>query len=153
MISAIWGTLFAVFLAGVTMLAGFQSTSGMPTRTQTYAQMQAQSFEAYRNACLAYVEANPGWTGSIPVASLTLPPGMTPPPGAQNLVSTSGTTRLVQVWAALLPQSDFDIVKATGDESYGLVENTQWVSPVYGVLGAAPAGVPNGDTLSQLGTD
>lgn len=115
------------------------------------AQVEGQVFIAYRNACANYAVANSAFTGSIQQNVVPMPPGVSIPSGYANTVVAVSGGRQVWVWASLPSGSVYQAVKALGgDMSIGQVQGTQWVSPVYGNLGAAPAGVPSGDALSII---
>ncbi len=134
--------------------AGMRALQGSASKRQ--AQAQARFFVNYRSAVMAYVQANPGTTGTISTSSLA-------PYASQfyssaflasagNNVSASGGGRLVTVYAALPPGVLNLILKQTGDDaSIGLSSGTTWTSQANGVVNAAqplPAPVPTNDIVS-----
>lgn len=158
MIFWILPALLAAFMVSVQDMARHQSVAVLPPATQISAAATGQYFVAFRNAVNAYVTANPTFTGSVPYSSLALPGGMPMLQEAGNQVTAtaSGNGRIIVCRAALPAFALFQTVKnMDGDETLGLVNGTQWSSPVYGPMGELPSGiqVPDGDAVSveQIG--
>ena len=138
------GVLAGIF--AIIALLSFTPPTG--TTTGRAATAYALNFEAYREAVIAYVEANPTYTGTVPTASLTMPPGWSALAAWNNQVATGGT---VYVWGALPQGSAADVATAgLGTVSIGvtkmqggvevvIVPSTGYVIPVN------ITGVPVGD--------
>jgi hypothetical protein len=147
--------LLLIFIMGFTAFEGdwARSTTG-GTRQEISATAQSQMFMAYRDAVMAYLEANPNQTGAgmVPTSDLTLPPGVTAadlPASISNYVVGSGGIYTAYVYEAAVP----GIIAAfnqefPGDESIGIVTGTTWTSAAGGVSSTLPITLTNGDTIS-----
>lgn len=154
--------VFSVFYIGLNSLGALQAQRSDIPAAQVVAEVSGQAFAAYRNAVTNYMIANPTFTGSsVPAASLTpyLAPGQPIPAGATNSVgSTPSGGHVIYAWIQMPPGSGFSMVKSLGgDASIGIVNGSQWVSPVYGVEGSVPISLgplPSGTVLSiiQIGS-
>lgn len=121
-----------------------------------------QDFMIYRNAVLAYAEANvgvgAGGNANVLPQFLTLPPGVTLsnlPTGIGNLITPGPNgSRVVYTWSPA-PNGAVaaTVMQFGGDLSIGRAEGTVWETPGAGTMGTLPGGIPDGDMISvvQLG--
>ncbi len=134
--------------------ASMRALQGSASQQQTRAEVQF--FLNYRSAVMAYLQANPSATGTIPESNLAPYAGQfyssTFLALAGNNVTPSGAGRLVTVYAALPPGVLNLILKQTGDDaSIGLSSGTTWTSQANGVVNAAqplPIPVPANNIVS-----
>ena len=118
----------------------------------------AQFFLNYRQAVMAYVQANPSTTGSIPSNSLA---PYTPQPFSiafltlvGNNVTSTGSGPEVTVFGAM-PSGVLNVIinKSGNDASIGLSSGTTWTSQANGVVATPqplPIAVPSGDVVSVI---
>ncbi len=157
MIYALYTFSIALFWTGLISVQNTTNQSAQPSTVQTIADNAGITFLAYRNALLTYITANPTLTGTIATNTLALPAGLTLPPGTGNnvIATASGNGRIIYAWATLPTGTLATLTNAQqGDPSLGIVNGTQWISPVYGPNAAvAPVFAPNRSTLSvqQIG--
>jgi hypothetical protein len=116
----------------------------------------AQFFLNYRQAVMAYVQANPASTGTIPASSLatyeTQPFSSTFLALVGNNVTTTVNGPEVTVYGAMPAGVLTVILNQSGDDaSIGLSSGTTWTSQANGVVATAqplPVAVPSGDIVS-----
>ena len=152
----LWPIAVIALFAGFSRVAWQTETAFEPRRSTQQAAVQGAIFDAYRNAVVNYVIANPSFIGTVPRTSLALAGTVTALPGLGNQVvaTTGGAGRIICVYAAL-PASAVGgaSAAAAGDQSIGVVSGTQWSTPSGGVIGTLPVLVPSGDIVSvtQIG--
>lgn len=152
----LWPVAVVALFAGFSRVAWQYETSFEPRRPAQQAAVQGAIFDAYRNAVVNYVIANPSFLGTVPSAALTLAGTVTALPGLGNQIvaTTAGTGRIIYVYAAL-PTSAAGGASAAagGDQSIGVVSGAQWSTPSGGVVGKLPVLIPSGDIVSvtQIG--
>lgn len=135
--------------------AQYQNVNSMvtPSKYTVQSTTDATTFLAYRNAVMAFMSANPGFTGSVPITSLAvqIPTSF----GAGNYVSAFGTTgRTITCWASVPPGTVQQAVTQAGvDPSLGTSNGSTWVSAAPGA-NATPVAlstpVPAGDIVSVI---
>jgi hypothetical protein len=121
----------------------------------------ATQFLAYRSAVMAFMAANPSFTGTIQSAQLSAyapqySPTFVSAYGASNAVTSSGTGRLITAYAAL-PTGAVQavLVQSNNDASIGLSAGTTWTTDANGVVTAPQplnTAVPVGDVVSVVKT-
>jgi hypothetical protein len=146
---------FAAIAAGLVAFAHFGATRDTPMLITMNAAALGQRFMEYRQNVLAFVQDNPGYVGTVQVAQLALPPGLTGasiPAGASNQVVSDGAGGYyIYVWCPGSAATLAQIATATNDDaSFGYTVNGDWQTPALGNMGAVPAGVPNGDLFSEI---
>jgi hypothetical protein len=144
-----------IFFCSLIQIEQNHAQQAVPPSVAINAVQTGQEFVAYRNAVMAFNQQNPGYTGIVPLSSLTAM-GAQFPPGFQAsniIVSTdAGTGRAVICYAALPAGSLAAALNTTGnDASFGLAAGNSWISSTTGATAVAwPQGVsvPNGDVVS-----
>jgi hypothetical protein len=125
---------FVYIVITISLIALCRNNTQMITPSQAVQQMNSDAgyFLGYRSAVLAYMAANPTFTGSIPLASLATysPMQFSLLPGAGNYVSATGTAaRLVTCWANVSTGSVQQAVMLAGDDaSIGTSNGTTWTT-------------------------
>lgn len=152
--------LLLVAFLGIGALFAEQAHVTSVSVAKTYASTAAASFLLYRNAVLAYLEANrgaPAASGSLASSAVVpfLPAGTNAtnfPAGAGNaIVVGAGMIRTAYIFATAVPGELGALGPAfQGNASFGMVANGQWSSSSLGIAGAVPTGVPNGDIISVV---
>lgn len=125
------------------------------------AKATGQEFMMYRNAVLAYAEANPslGASGNYPIDNnaLEYPGGVSAlslPNGAANLITPGPNgSRIIYVWmpaqAGAVAQT---VEELGGDLSIGRIRGATWSTPALGTMGTipSPGQMPSGDMISVV---
>ncbi len=156
---ALFPLIVIVFLSSQFMLATSRSRAAMPSTSALVSAQSGQVFVAYRDAVLAYLNANPAFTGSINPAQLTaqgtpFPPSFTGTAG--NAITLTGASgRIVTVYASLPAGALASAALATNyDASLGTSDGSSWTSIAFGATSQPLAtAVPSGYTVSvnQIG--
>lgn len=108
--------------------------------------MESVDFLTYHAAVENYAEANPSFTGSIPVSQLGLPIGFTMPPYASNQIASSSSGRAVLSWYTpssgqfVAPQSAFQ-----DNAAFGYVSGNLFHDYMTNQSESLPVAIPNGD--------
>ncbi|MBS0987399.1 hypothetical protein JK182_01660 [Acetobacter okinawensis] len=110
------------------------------------------TFLLYRAAILSFVDAHPGFTGSVAATDLGFTDAQIAAlAGGGNEVIRSGNGTTIQTW---VPMSASDIERAVatsqGDMAIGTSQGTTWTSPIAGDMGALPVAVASGDAVSVV---
>lgn len=158
--NALWPLMVLLAFAGLAALASEHARVGAGNGTQTDAASAASSFLVYRNAVVAYLDANrgaPASGGALSTAAITpyLPAGDSSagfPAGAGNIIVVgSGSQRTAYVYATMIPgELSAMVSQYQGDASFGSVTNGQWSSVLPGIEGSVPGGVPSGAIISVV---
>jgi hypothetical protein len=153
--SPLFPLFMAIFFLGIAALGqNYYET----TRSQTFAvadtALTASAFLHYRSAVMAYIEANPGWTGHVPAAWLTnLGISATTQQLISHQVITSTAGRQLLIYADM-PGNGYEIYKqAEGDASIGTALEGRFVSfntSSQGTPVALPIAVPNRYVVSFI---
>ena len=107
----------------------------------------ATLFDVYREAVNNYLDANPGFTGTVPVSSLSLPLGTVVPPVFSN--SCSGGTAWVWVPPPTANVLGPLALKTFGDLLVGINRSGTLVPANNSPTGiAVPGSIPNGSVVS-----
>ncbi|GBQ81514.1 hypothetical protein [Asaia bogorensis] len=148
--------IFLVFGLLILMNAlGLEDSLRPPAGTLT----ASLSDQAYGNAFLTYqaavvdaVQQNGISGSSVAVAIPSVAGGRNIAlPGAGNVVSQSGNTITIAVYAALTSsQLQATIAQSGGNATLGWARSGQWVSPLYGQMGPIPLSVPDRDAVSFI---
>jgi hypothetical protein len=110
------------------------------------------TFLLYRAAILSYVDAHPGFTGSVATSDLGFTDAQIEAlSGGGNEVIRSGSSTTIETWAPM-SAGDIDRAVATsqGDMAIGTSQGTTWTSPIAGYMGALPVAVASGDAVSVV---
>ncbi len=144
------GLLIVLGFMAIVAMIGAQRQVLIPPLEQNAAQTFGASFRALAHASVAYVEANPGATGTIAPASLTPYLGPYAPPAQASAQISNG----LLVVSALPPGQvgtvqwmARNLAATSGDMAYGYVAGGQMVSGAGSILGTPPAGVINGEAV------
>lgn len=145
----------AILLGGMSMTASRTSVPALENANvmTLEGQRAATVFQLYREAVGAFLDGNPGFSGSVPASSLSLPPGTVVPPAFGNTVS-GGTA-----WAWISPSASVvyspDVVmgpefsKSFGSLLVGVNKNGAFESPSgLSISISVPSFVPNGAIVS-----
>lgn len=152
-------TLLIVALCSLTLylIQGWQKQVQTQTQTQTVStNLRATEFLNYRSAVMAYMTANPGFTGSIPATSLRAVSGQqfstTFLAQTGNAETSSGSGVEVTVYSALPTGTLQNVVNQSGgDASIGVSAGSTWTTSAAGMSSAAQplaVSVPAGDVVS-----
>jgi len=147
--------IFALLLS--TLLMQRQNILSMqPTASSEQINSAATMFLQYRSAVMAYMSANPTFTGVIPASTLTgiygqqFSAAFTASTG--NAVTAVGSGRQMTVYAALPTGALNTVLQLSGnDASIGLSAGTTWTSQATGVVATAQplaVAVPAKDVVS-----
>ena len=132
-----------------------------PSKQTVSIQAAAAQCLSYRSAVMAFMTANPTFTGTIQSAQLTAysPQFSTvflSNYAATNAVTVSGTGRMITVYAALPTGSLQQVLVQSGnDASIGLSAGSTWTTDANGVtMSPQPLNVtvPVGDVVSVVKT-
>lgn len=158
--NALWPLMVLLAFGGLAALASEHARFGAGSGTRMDAASAANSFLVYRNAVVAYLDANrgaPASGGALSTAAITpyLPPGYSAsgfPAGAGNVVVVgTGTLRTAYVYATRVPGELSALASQyRGDASFGSVTSGQWSSVLPGLQGTVPGGVPSGAIISVV---
>jgi hypothetical protein len=132
-----------------------------PAAQRVSIQSAAAQFLSYRSAVMAYMTANPTFTGTISSSQLAV---YAPQYSAvflssymaSNAVTVSGTGRMITVYAALPTGSLQQVLVQSGnDASIGLSAGSTWTTDANGVTTSPQplnVTVPAGDVVSVVKT-
>jgi hypothetical protein len=145
---AIWVVIALATLTGTYALLGNESA---PATTSPSEMSLAQNMSLYRQAVVAYAQANPSFAGSVPVNRLTLAAG-TPDPVWRNYVTPNvgyvGSLVVVYAASPTAPAVVIDIEQlaqgsALAGSAYGGAIDSPG-NPEVPLPGGVAASVPNG---------
>ena len=134
-------------LAGMLMVMSYASS--VPTQaamvTKLKGQVAATNFLSYRQSVVSYVNVNPGFSGTVPDASLTFQTGYIRNASWTNQV-TGGTLYVYSTSAP--PSSTFDSLYSMTSQSpmLGIVSGGVSISPA-GISVSVPGSIPNGNIV------
>ncbi|WP_408199556.1 type IV pilus biogenesis protein PilM [Paraburkholderia sediminicola] len=154
---------FLVFvICAATLVYETDTLQAVQPAAQTVSvQAAAAQFLSYRSAAMAYMTANPTFTGTIQSSQLTAYSPQYSPVfisnyAASNAVTVSGTGRMITVYAALPTGSVQQVLVQSGnDASIGLSAGTTWTTDANGVTTSPQplnVAVPAGDVVSVVKT-
>lgn len=153
-----------LIVALVTATLAYQSSiqqTVQPSAQTVSINAAATQFLAYRSAVMAFMTANPTFTGTIQPSQLSVyspqySSTFVSAYGASNAVTTSGTGRLITAYAAL-PTGALQAVllQSNNDASIGLSAGNTWTTDANGVVTSPQplnVTVPAGDVVSVVKT-
>ena len=145
----------ALLLGGMGMTISHSSVPVLENanRINLEAMREATLFHLYREAVVNYLDGNPGYSGTIPLTALILPPGTVIPPMFGNTVSRG------VAWSWIAPSSSLiyspaavmgpEFAKSFGSLLVGVNKNGTFTSPSgISVSIGVPSFVPNGAIVS-----
>ncbi len=159
MMWAILSVMIVVSFIGIGAIERGQALNPPAASPVPAALATGQDFMIYRNAVLAYAEANPnigaGGNANVLPQMLTLPFGVTMsnlPVTLANLITPGPNgSRVVYVWGAAPAGAVAQtVMQFGGDLSIGRAVGAAWVTPGDGTMGGLPAGIPSGDMVSVV---
>ncbi|MFM0733753.1 type IV pilus biogenesis protein PilM [Paraburkholderia sediminicola] len=144
----LWALAFVGMLTGAYALLGSETNPSMPSAATVNL---ASSLSAYRQAVITYVLANPGFAGSVPADSLTMPAG-TQTTSLQNYVlpnsGIAGSLVVVYGTSALSGSAASDIEQMAQGSALAGVKQGGFVqspgNPPVPLPAALVNSVPNG---------
>ena len=145
----------ALLLSGMSMTV---SRTSVPTlenanRFSLEANQEATLFQLYREAVANYLDANPGFSGEVPISSLSLPIGTILPSMFGNTVSGGVAWTWIAPSSSLIYSPDVvmgpEFAKSFGSLLVGVNKNGTFASPSgISVSIGVPSFVPNGSIVS-----
>ena len=145
----------ALLLGGMSMTVSRTSVPALENanRLNLEANRESTTFHLYREAVANWLDANPGYSGTIPVSALILPPGTVIPPMFGNTVSGGVAWVWIPPPSSLIYSPDAvmgpEFAKSFGSLLVGVNKNGTFMSPSgISVSIGVPSFVPNGAIVS-----
>ncbi len=106
----------------------------------------AHNLLVYRNALAEFANSNPGYAGTVPDSSLSLPPWFVHLPGVNGYVAAANSYAFYASPPVGLVTQLLDLTGSS--RAVGYVSAGQLISPIDGAAGiAVPGTVPNGSAV------
>jgi hypothetical protein len=109
----------------------------------------AAGFSVYQGALMAYKSAHPAFSGSVPQAALSLPPGVTSVAGWDNLIA-GGVLYVYSTHATKPAERSALLARATDPTALGTVTASGVGRLVDGNTLAVPSAIPLGATFAWM---
>lgn len=141
----------SVFLLGFLAMFAQESKVASISSTQVATQSTGQSFLAYRNAVMTYLQNNPTFLGAVPSTAISSIGGSFSPTfltQVSNVVVSTGTARgrVVICYGPFTRSVAMEAAQAANnDASFGISNGATWTSAA---VGAPASAMPLATTIS-----